>query len=97
MRQEIRSKLKERREADLQEQLNNAIDAIMEEGYDVRFGEIGQKTTYALLTKGEEEVVGYTFIKNLNYKNETIGRYKALQQALTRKALLEQQETEEKK
>lgn len=90
MRQEIRAKLKERRDADLNEQLNTAIDSIMNEGYEVQFGEIGKKTTYVLLTKDEEEIVGYTFIKNLSYKNETIGRYKALQQALTRKSMLEQ-------
>ena len=93
----MRSELKKRREIEMQDNLNNAIDQIMSEGYDVRFGEIGTKTTYALLTKGDEEIVGYTFIRDSRYKNETIGRYNALQQALTRKSLLEQQSADEKK
>lgn len=97
MGQEIRNTLKKRREAELNDKLNDLVDVVMDEGYDIQFGEIGNKTTYVLLSKGDEEIVGYTFIKNVQYKNETIGRYKALQQALARKALLEQQEEEKNK
>lgn len=94
MRQEIRSKLKERRDTEMREQLAKAIATVEAEGYTVTFGEIGQKTTYAMLARGEEEIVGYTFIKDLNFKNELVGKYKALQQAMTRKSLLAQQSAE---
>lgn len=94
MGQEIRNTLRKRREAELQEKLNDLVDQVMDDGYDIQFGEIGNKTTYVLLSKGDEEIVGYTFIKDVQYKNETIGRYKAIQQALARKSILEQQEKE---
>ena len=94
MRQEIRNKLKERRENEFNEQLNKMISDITAEGYQIQFGEIGNKTTYALLTKDGEEILGYTFIKDLKYKNEVIGKYKALQQAVTRKSVLENSEKE---
>lgn len=94
MRQEIRTKLKERRESEINEQLAHLMEEVVSEGYSVTFGEIGQRTTYALLSKGDEEIVGYTFIKALEYKNPIVGKYKALQQALARKSILEQEGTE---
>ena len=95
MRQEIRSKLKERRDTELKEQLANLLKSVEDEGYTVTFGEIGQRTTYALLSRGDEEVLGYTFIKDLNYKSELVGKCKALQQAIVRKSLIPQGEPQE--
>lgn len=91
---ELREKLKERREVEYKEQFNSLVAELGEEGYAITFGTIGQKTTYALLTKDDEEIVGYTFIKDLKYKNPLIGKLKALQQAIARKSLLSQKEEE---
>lgn len=93
MRQEIRSKLNERRENEIKEQLASLTSELNQEGYEVIFGEIGKKTTYALLVNGDDEIVGYTFIKDLRYKNALVGKYKALQQAVTRKSLLSKEDS----
>lgn len=91
---ELREKLKERREVETTEQLNALVAELNGEGYAITFGTIGQKTTYALLSKDDEEIVGYTFIKDLKYKNPLIGKLKSLQQAVARKSLLSQREEE---
>ena len=93
MYQGIRSKLQERREKDISDSLSREIAKLSEEGYRVEFGNIGTKTTYALITNGEDEIVGYTFIKDISFKNDMIGQYKALQQALTRKNMLSEKES----
>lgn len=92
---ELREKLKERREVETKEQINALVAELCNEGYSITFGTIGQKTTYALLEKGDEEIVGYTFIKDLKYKNPLIGQLKALQQAMARKSLLSQKDETE--
>lgn len=91
MNQNIRTKIRESREKDTNAQIENLLAELRQEGYTVTFGTIGEKTTYAFLQNGEEEIVGYTFIKDLRYKNESVGKLKALQQAVTRKSLLNQE------
>lgn len=86
---DIRSTVKRNRNQETTEAINKIIDDLTNEGYEVEFGSIGKRTTYAMIYRGDEEIVGYTFIKNLAYKNELVGRLKALQQAIARKTLQE--------
>ena len=95
MKQNIRTKLKENRDRDNREQIENITKSLQDEGYEVTFGTIGEKTTYVFLKRDEEEIVGYTFIKDLRFKNDSVGQLKALQQAVTRKSLMEQEESAE--
>ena len=85
----IRETLRQSREKEVLENLESLTKSMESEGFSVTFGEIGQRTTYALMTRGDEEVVGYTFIRDLHYKNPTIGKLKALNQAIARKCALE--------
>lgn len=52
-------------------------------GYQVEYGKIGNKSTYCLISKGEEEYVGYTYVKDLSNANENIGKLKALNNAIS--------------
>lgn len=82
----VRDMIRKNRMAEIEETLNNKIAELNSEGYEVEFGSIGQRTTYALIHKGDEEIVGYTYIQgSLENKNELIGKNKALAQALARK------------
>lgn len=74
-RREIASQIKE-----MEEGLTNT-------GWELTYGTIGKRTTYLLLTRGEEEVVGYTFVRDLSSHDEDLGKLKALQQAVARKEL----------
>lgn len=71
------------------ERLETITKSLEEEGFSVSFGTVGRKTTYCLLSKGEDEYVGFTFIRNLKYLNEKVGKLKALQQSLARKEIIE--------
>ena len=75
------------------ERIEKLESSLKEEGYEISFGNIGLKSTYCLLSKGDDEIVGYTFIKNLKYKNNNIGTLKALQQAIARKDSLKQKDS----
>lgn len=85
----VRETLRQSREREILEQLESLTKSMEAEGFSITFGEIGQRTTYALMTRGDEEVVGYTFIRDLHYKNPIIGKLKALNQAIARKCALE--------
>lgn len=78
------------RDQDISNSLEESIKLLENEGYKVEFGQIGKKTTYALVYRDEDntEYVGYTFIRNLKYYNPQIGRLRALNQAIARKETL---------
>lgn len=72
--------------------LESKLQVLNDEGFDVEFGTIGTRTTYALMTRRDstdnEEYVGYTYIRNdIRFKDETVGKLKALDQAITRRDL----------
>lgn len=84
--QTIRENVRSQRRLELEQSLQAQIDNLNAEGYEVSFGYIGNRTTYALLVRGDEEVVGYTYIRgDLRFKNEIVGKSKALTQAIARK------------
>lgn len=82
---------------DTAKKIDELMAHVSELGYAVEVGTIGKKTTYALLYKedSDEEIVGYTFVKNSKYMNANVGVLKALQQALARKEMLENKENEQ--
>lgn len=88
--EEIRDYVRKSREEEVNNQITEIIRELDSEGYRVQFGNIGLKTTYALIFNDDHsiEYVGYTFIKNIKYYNENIGRLKALEQAIARKETL---------
>jgi len=70
--------------------LETEIEGLKKQGYEVEFGKIGQKSTYALIKNKEgEEYVGYTYVANLNNSDPDYGNYKALLQATARKSFEE--------
>lgn len=81
---------RERSERDTLDRIDNLTKDMRALGYEITFGHIGKKTTYCMMVKGDEEIVGYTFIRNLKYLNENVGMLKALQQAIARKEVLDQ-------
>lgn len=85
---------RERNEKDTLSRIDTLVKSMNDIGYEVTFGHIGRKTTYCMMSKGEEEIVGYTFIRNLKYMNENVGMLKALQQAIARKEVLDQKAAE---
>lgn len=76
---------------DVRGTLESHIKSLESEGYSVTFGEIGNRTTWALLSKEDgTEITGYTYIRgDLSKKNETTGKYRALLQAMARKSMME--------
>lgn len=86
---DIKEYVVESRNKEVETTMIQLIEELNSEGYTVEFGKIGKRTTYALLfTKDhEEEIVGYTFLKDLNFYKENVGKLKALQQALARKKI----------
>lgn len=86
-----REAIRERSEKDTINRISELSKEMSDKGYSIQFGSIGKKTTYCLLTKDpDEEIVGYTFIKDSRYLNVNVGKLKALQQAIARKELLEE-------
>ena len=81
---------RERNEKDTIQRIEELSKSVTDLGYEIEFGHIGKKTTYCMLTKDDEEIVGYTFIRNTKYSNENVGKLKALQQAIARKEILDQ-------
>lgn len=87
----IRENVRSQRRLELEQSLNAQINNLNAEGYDVSFGYIGNRTTYALLVRGDEEIVGYTYIRgDLKYKNDIVGKSKALTQAIARKNIIQE-------
>jgi len=88
-KQNVREVVRQQRLAEIENNLNSKIEQLKSEGYDVQFGTIGNRTTYAMIYRGDEEIVGYTYIQgSLENKSELIGRSKALTQALARKDMV---------
>lgn len=88
-KQNVREVVRQQRLAEIENNLNSKIEQLKAEGYDVQFGTIGNRTTYAMIYRGDEEIVGYTYIQgSLENKSELIGRSKALTQALARKDMV---------
>lgn len=89
---EIKKVIQESRNQECNDQLNSLVDSLKSEGFNVEFGNIGKRTTYALLSTedGSKEIVGYTFVRNLDYYKENVGKLKALQQAIARKKISEE-------
>ena len=92
---EMRMTLKQRRDEENQKHLNHLMQEVKSEGYEIQFGEIGKKTTYCLLTKEDEEILGYTFIQDIQYKDPVVGQLKSLQEAVVRKSVLHKDEQPE--
>ena len=88
---DIKSHLRESKNQEVLTSINDIVSNLNHEGFTVEFGNIGSRTTYALLTNPEKdiEIVGYTFIKDMKYYNENTGKLKALQQAIARKEMSE--------
>lgn len=89
MSKDIKECVRENRKLEVDTQINNILKSLREEGLSVEFGKIGIRTTYALIhdTDNSIEIVGYTFLKDMKFYQENVGRLKALQQALARKEL----------
>lgn len=66
--------------------LEDNIAEVHAQGFEIEFGHIGQKTTYAMIYNEDHsiEIVGYTFIKDTRFYIENVGKLRALQQARAR-------------
>lgn len=91
---DIKSYVRESRTQEVDASLNALISELESEGFHVLFGTIGQRTTYALIHDEDHhtELVGYTFVKDIKYYKENVGKLKALQQAIARKKISEEKE-----
>lgn len=87
----IQSYLRESRNQEVDVLLDSMINDLDKEGLKVEFGNIGIRTTYALIHNEDNsvEIVGYTFLKDMKFYRENVGKLKALQQALARKNMAE--------
>lgn len=94
MANSIKNYIKESRAQEVDALLESSIKSLESEGLSVEFGKIGQHTTYAMIYNEDHttELVGYTFVKNLKFYKENVGKYRALQQAMARKELAESAE-----
>lgn len=86
---DIKNYLRESREKEVETLIDNIINDLKKEGLSVEFGKIGIRTTYALIHNEDNsiEIVGYTFLKDMRFYKENVGKMKALQQALARKKI----------
>ena len=64
-------------------------DLLQREGYEVSYQMVGKRTTAAIVKKGDIEIVGYTYLKELDKADPELGRYNALRQAMARKRNVE--------
>jgi len=85
----IKNYIRESRNQEVDNLLNNILTSLEEEGLSVEFGKIGKRTTYALIhdASNDKEILGYTFLKDMTFYKENVGKLKALQQAMARKKL----------
>lgn len=90
MKKAVREYVKNNRDNEVSNILKESINSLREEGYEIEFGRIGEKTTYALIytPDHEQEYVGYTYVRDTRYYNENTGKLKALNQALARRESL---------
>lgn len=91
---DMRTEIRNQKDMEVDKLLDEQIEDILSRGYSVEFGKIGTHTSYALLVhqRTGEEIVGYTFIKDLKYYRENVGKLKALQQAIARKKVVDSRE-----
>jgi len=83
------NELYQKTDEEIESMISEKISAVESEGYTVTFGTIGNRTTYCMISNGDDEILGYTYIRgDLSNKRPTIGKYKALIQSLNRKYLL---------
>lgn len=87
----ISNHIKNSRSQEIQATIDSILDTLHSEGFEVEIGNIGARTTYALIHTEDHsiEYLGYTFIKDMKYFNPTTGKLKALQQAIARKEIAE--------
>lgn len=92
--QGIKDVVKSSREKETTESILKLISDLNDKGLKVKFGKIGNRTTYALVYDETHtiEYVGYTYLKDLKYYNENTGRLRALQQAIARMNTIEGKE-----
>lgn len=88
----IRNVVRINREKEIVDQVAELESLLSKENWVITYGTIGKRTTYVLLARDDEEIVGYTFIRNLEFYNKDVGKLKALQQAIARKELAENSE-----
>ena len=83
----VREFVRSTRNLEVETLLENTIRDLKEEGYSVEFGKIGTHTTYALIYREDvdDEVVGYTYVRDMKFYKENVGKLRALQQAIARK------------
>lgn len=91
---DIRTEVKNSKNMETDALLESNIKEVQDMGYQVEFGKIGVHTTYALLVdqKTGDEIVGYTFVRDMKYYRENVGKLKALQQAIARKKVADSKE-----
>lgn len=91
---DIRTEVTNSKTMEVDNILADKIQEIHDMGYSVEFGKIGTHTTYALLVHQEtgEEIVGYTFLRDMKYYRENVGKLKAVQQAIARKRVADARE-----
>lgn len=91
---DIRTEVKNSKSMEVDNILSDKIQEVDDLGYNVEFGKIGTHTSYALLIHREtgEEIVGYTFLRDMRYYRENVGKLKALQQAIARKKVADSRE-----
>lgn len=89
MANNIKNYIRETRSQEVDALLSKLLEDLEKEGLHVEFGKIGIRTTYALIynESHDVEIVGYTFIKDIVYYKENVGKLKALQQAIARKTM----------
>ena len=90
---DIKSYVRESRGQEVNTLLDNSIKELQKDGLIVEFGKIGNRTTYAFIhdESYNVEIVGYTFLKDLKFYKENLGKLKALQQAMARKRIAEEE------
>lgn len=85
MKDTIKNAVREESKQDLEQILSEKVQSLNNEGYSVSFGRVGSRTTYALIVaEPEEEYVGWSYVKNIEYYKPIVGQLKALQQAVAR-------------
>ena len=86
---DIKNYLRESRNKEVDSLLDSTIEDLKKEGLSVEFGKIGIRTTYALIhdETNDVEIVGYTFLKDMKFYKENVGKLKALEQAIARKKI----------
>lgn len=90
---EVKNYVRDFRIQEIESSLNSILTNLESENLKVEFGKIGTRTTYAMIYNEDYsvEIVGYTFVKDPKFYKENLGKLKALQQAMARKKISDQQ------